>query len=45
VVRAAEKFEVLATNDLGEDNRASAAVSNGRIFLRGDKHLYCIQKK
>jgi outer membrane protein assembly factor BamB len=45
VVRAADKFEVLAVNDLGEDDRASAAVSNGRIFLRGDKNLYCIQMK
>jgi outer membrane protein assembly factor BamB len=45
VVRAADKFEVLAVNDLGEDDRASAAVSNGRIFLRGDKNLYGIQRK
>jgi outer membrane protein assembly factor BamB len=42
VVRAGEKLEVLATNELGEENRASAAVSQGKIFLRGNKHLYCI---
>jgi outer membrane protein assembly factor BamB len=45
VVRVAEPFEVLAVNDLGEENRASAAVSDGRIFLRGDRSLFCIQKK
>jgi len=43
VVRAADKFEILGTSDLGEENRASAAVSGGRIFIRGDKNLYCIQ--
>ncbi len=42
VVQAGAKLEVLATNDLGEENRASAAVSGGKIFLRGNKHLYCI---
>lgn len=45
VLKAGDKLEVLATNDIGEENRASAAVSDGRIFLRGDKNLYCIQKK
>jgi outer membrane protein assembly factor BamB len=45
VLKAGEKLEVLATNDLGEDNRASAAVSAGRIYLRGNKTLYCIGPK
>jgi hypothetical protein len=45
VLKAGEKLEVLATNDLGEDNRASAAVSAGRIYLRGHKTLYCIGPK
>jgi outer membrane protein assembly factor BamB len=42
VVRAGPKFKVLARNDLGEGIEASPAVSQGRLFLRGDKHLYCI---
>ena len=42
ILRAGEKLEILATNEIGEENRASAAVSSGRIFLRGDKNLYCI---
>ena len=44
VVKAADKLEVLATNDLGEESRASAAVSDGKIFLRGNNHLYCISQ-
>ena len=45
VVKAADKLEVLATNEIGEENRASAAVSEGKIFLRGNKNLYGIGKK
>jgi outer membrane protein assembly factor BamB len=45
VVRASDKLEIAGVSDLGEENRASAAVSDGRIYLRGDKHLYCIRKK
>ena len=45
VLKVGEKLEVLATNEIGEESRASAAVSDGRIFLRGDRHLYCIGKK
>ncbi|HEY2342565.1 MAG TPA: PQQ-binding-like beta-propeller repeat protein [Chthoniobacteraceae bacterium] len=45
VLKAGDKFEVVATNDIGEENRASAAVSDGKLFLRGDKNLYCIGKK
>lgn len=42
VVRPAEKFAVLATNPLGENCYASPALSDGQIFLRTDKHLWCI---
>jgi outer membrane protein assembly factor BamB len=45
VIKAGDRLELLATNDLGEDNRASAAVSDGRIYIRGDKTLYCIGSK
>ena len=44
VVKAVDKLEVLASNDLGEESRASAAVSDGKIFLRGNNHLYCISQ-
>ena len=36
---------VLATNEIGEENRTSAAVSDGKIFLRGNRNLYCIGVK
>jgi hypothetical protein len=42
VMKPAEKFTTIATNDLGEPTYASPALSNGQIFLRTDKALYCI---
>jgi outer membrane protein assembly factor BamB len=44
VVKAAEKFEVLAKNDLGEECYASPAVAQGQIFIRALHNLYCIGK-
>lgn len=43
VVKASDKFELVATNALGEPAYASPALSDGQIFLRGDKHLFCIE--
>ncbi|NIP95694.1 MAG: PQQ-binding-like beta-propeller repeat protein, partial [Akkermansiaceae bacterium] len=37
-----EKFEKLATNDLGEATNATPAISDGQIFIRTRKALYCI---
>lgn len=42
VVRAAEELEEIAYNELGERCLTSPAISDGQIFLRTDKHLYCI---
>jgi outer membrane protein assembly factor BamB len=42
VIRASNKLEVVAKNELGEPTYASPALSNGQIFLRGEKHLFCI---
>src|SRR5262249_11047948 len=44
VVRAGPTFEVLARNDVGESVVASPALSQGCLFLRGDRHLYCISE-
>lgn len=44
VVRPGPKFERVAENKLGEYCYASPAISQGQIFLRGDKHLYAIGK-
>ena len=42
VVRAGANYELLADNRMGEMIIASPAISNGQIFLRGEKHLFCI---
>lgn len=39
------KFELLAENDLKETVYASPAVADGKLFIRGSKHLFCIGKK
>jgi outer membrane protein assembly factor BamB len=44
VVRAGSEFEVLARNDMNESVVASPALSQGCLFLRGDRHLYCISE-
>jgi len=42
VLKASPKFEVLATNSLGETTISSIAVSNGELFIRTHKALWCI---
>ena len=41
VLRAEPKFEVLACNSVKEPTNASLAASDGEIFLRTDKALWC----
>jgi outer membrane protein assembly factor BamB len=41
VLRASLQFEVLATNSISEPTNASLAASNGDLFLRTDKSLWC----
>jgi hypothetical protein len=44
VLRASPKFEVIAVNSVGNEMcNASLAVSDGELFLRTDKHLWCIR--
>jgi outer membrane protein assembly factor BamB len=45
VIKAGLKPDMAATNELGEDSGASAAVSNGRIYLKGKNHLFAIGKR
>jgi outer membrane protein assembly factor BamB len=42
VIRPAEEFTPVAQNNIGEKTFPSLAISQGRIFLRSDKHLFCI---
>jgi outer membrane protein assembly factor BamB len=45
VLKAGDKLEVLATNRLDDAIDASPAVVGKQLFLRGEKHLYCIEGK
>jgi hypothetical protein len=42
VVKPGPTYELVAENPLGEDCRASPAVSDGRLYLRGENSLFCI---
>lgn len=42
VVKPAKTLQVVAENPLGEFCSASPAISHGQLFLRGEKHLFCI---
>jgi outer membrane protein assembly factor BamB len=44
VLKAGESFELVNVNPLGEEVYSSPAVAGGQIFLRGDKHLFCVGK-
>jgi outer membrane protein assembly factor BamB len=44
VLRAGAKFDVVAKNDLKELVSSSPAISQGQLFIRGEKHLFCIGK-
>ncbi len=45
VFKASPKFELLATNSLGERFIGSIAVSEGQLFIRGYQNLWCIGKR
>jgi hypothetical protein len=40
-LRASPKFELLAANSVDESTNASLAASDGELFLRTDKSLWC----
>jgi outer membrane protein assembly factor BamB len=42
VIKPGPEFETVAKNSIGEKMFASPAISNGKIFLRGEHHLFCI---
>jgi outer membrane protein assembly factor BamB len=45
VFKAGDTAEVLATNDLGEEILGTPAISNGALYIRTDKSLFCIGGK
>jgi hypothetical protein len=45
VFKAAPVFELIATNSLKELIIGSIAVSDGQLFIRGYRNLWCIGKQ
>ena len=45
VIQEGAEFKVLAKNELNETCKASPAISQRNIFIRSEKHLYCIGSK
>ena len=44
VLKPSARLEVLATNRLEDEVDASPAIAGKQLFLRGAKHLYCIEE-
>jgi outer membrane protein assembly factor BamB len=42
VIKPGQVFQKIAENSIGERMYASPAISKGKIYLRGFKHLFCI---
>ncbi len=42
VVKGGPKHELIRTNSIGEPVYASPGISQGMIFIRGERNLYCI---
>ena len=45
VFEAAPSFKLLGKSSIAESVSASPAVADNRLFIRGDKHLFCIGKR
>ena len=45
VFPATDHFEQLGRNVLGETVTASPAVADGKLYIRGAEHLFCIGRK
>ena len=44
-ISVGSQFKVLSKNPLKEKCQASIAISQGHLYIRGEKHLYCIGPK
>jgi outer membrane protein assembly factor BamB len=45
VIEANPTYTLLARNVIGERIRATPAVADGALYIRGQYHLYCIAKQ
>jgi outer membrane protein assembly factor BamB len=44
VLKAADQFEVLAENDLGEAIAATPALADGTVYVRSARHLWAFHR-
>ncbi len=44
IIKADKEFSLISQSPLGEGSFCTPAFTNGHIFLRGDRNLYCIGK-
>jgi len=44
IVKAEPKFEIVAESPLGERSDGTPAFSDKKVFIRGEKYLYCISE-
>ena len=42
VLAVGSEFKIVSKNSLGEKTQASMAASDGRLFIRTEKNLFCI---
>ncbi len=45
VIRPGKNWDVIATNDLGDECYATPAIADGRLYIRTKGELYCFGKK
>ena len=45
VIQPGNEFDLVAQNELGEECNASPAIYDGKFYIRGDNHLFCIGAK
>ena len=45
VIKDSKKLEVVSSNELGEGVDATPAAVDDQLFIRGEKHLFCISEK
>jgi outer membrane protein assembly factor BamB len=43
IVRAGSEYELIGTSSIGEPTMATPAFMDGRIYIRGEDNLYCIE--
>ena len=44
IFKAEKVYEQVAESPIGENGMTTPAFAEGRIYIRGNEHLYCIGK-